>query len=350
MERVPGMGIVQDSVHLLRQRDIPRVRSDMAPLKIDEFLEEECASRAYSLQDYEGDTPRWCKGCGDFGVLTGVQKLLRDNHISPENVVCVSGIGCSSRFPHYLKTFGLHGIHGRALPLATGVALARPDLHVIAVMGDGDCFSIGAGHWVHAVRYNVNITVLVLDNEIYALTKKQASPTTAQGVATSTTPHGSFLESLNPLSVVLGISNVSFVAQTATWLAAHMEATLAKAWEHRGLSFVRFLQRCPVFMPQGFGDGGKDFPVTFLESEDEEGIPVHKGFMKKAPTVKHDHRSLKEAQQRALETSSAALGLIYSNPDLPTYEEIRLSGVKTLDRKTLVADLNTQLEKHAVTR
>ncbi len=140
----------------------------------------------YELNDYEGARARWCPGCGDHSILASVQKLLTAEQLTPEQTVFVSGIGCSSRFPHYLKTYGFHGIHGRALPVATGIKLTRPDLQVFVVMGDGDCTSIGAAHWVHALRYNVNLTVLLLDNGIYALTKNQTSPTTPQGFASNT--------------------------------------------------------------------------------------------------------------------------------------------------------------------
>ena len=134
----------------------------------------------YEITDYEGARARWCPGCGDHSILTAVQKLLAAEQLTPEQTMFVSGIGCSSRFPHYLRTYGFHGIHGRALPVATGIKLTRPDLTVFVVMGDGDCTSIGAAHWVHALRYNVNLTALLLDNGIYALTKNQTSPTTEQ--------------------------------------------------------------------------------------------------------------------------------------------------------------------------
>ena len=131
------------------------------------------AVETHSLDDYESEKPRWCRGCGDHGVLVALQRVLSKNNLDPENVVSVSGIGCSSRLPHYLNTYGFHGIHGRALPIATGVRLSRPELPVIVTMGDGDCFSIGGNHWLHAIRYNINAVVLVLDNAVYALTKMQ---------------------------------------------------------------------------------------------------------------------------------------------------------------------------------
>src|SRR5580765_2261642 len=201
----------------------------------------------HDLEDYQGGVPRWCSGCGDNAILAAVQRLCRDENLAPEETVFVSGIGCSSRFPHYLKTYGFHGIHGRALPVATGVKLHRPDLTVFVVMGDGDCCSIGAAHWIHAIRYNIHMVAMLLDNSIYGLTKKQTSPTTPQGFKTNTQPFGSFLPPLNPLTTTLGTTNVSFVAQTAEWVPAHLYATLRAAYHHRGLAFVRILQRCPMY-------------------------------------------------------------------------------------------------------
>ncbi|MCP4412973.1 MAG: 2-oxoglutarate oxidoreductase [Gammaproteobacteria bacterium] len=311
-----------------------------------EFIETECSDRSYELEDYETETPRWCKGCGDFGMLSIVQKYFHEKQIDPESVVCVSGIGCSSRFPHYMKTYGFHGIHGRALPIATGVALMRPDLQVLTVMGDGDCFSIGGNHWLHTTRYNMNATVLVLDNEVYALTKKQVSPTTRPGTSTNTTPKGSFLGGLNPLSVYLGISNRSFVAQTATWLPGHMNETFRAAWEHKGLSFVRVLQRCPVFMPDAFEGGGVNFPAVFLESEG--GIKAEKGFLKKAPTIQHDYNDI-HAAQKIVETSDLEpLGLIYRDSSIPTYQDIREQRVSKLERPELINKLNQEFAKYSV--
>jgi 2-oxoglutarate ferredoxin oxidoreductase subunit beta len=215
-------------------------------------------------------------------------------------------------------------------------------------MGDGDCFSIGAGHWLHTLRYNPNIMALVLDNEIYALTKNQVSPTTPQGVVTNTTPRGAHFRNLNPLSVMMGISNISFLAQTASWLPVHMEATLRKAWTHEGMAFVRILQRCPVFMPDAFGTGAGNFPAFFLENE--EGIPVNKGVLKQAPIEKHDHRDIEAAQRVARRERPAPLGLIYWNPDVPTYEEVLRMPTRDVPPQTVVSRLNQELDKYAVER
>ncbi|MDH5211244.1 MAG: thiamine pyrophosphate-dependent enzyme, partial [Betaproteobacteria bacterium] len=158
-----------------------------------ECLLQLCEQR-YEIEDYQSAVPRWCTGCGDNAILASVQRLCRDEGLRPEKTVFVSGIGCSSRFPHYMRTYGFHGIHGRALPVAEGVRLARPDLTVFVNTGDGDCCSIGAAHWIHAIRYNMNITVFLHDNQIYGLTKMQASPTSPRGTKSNTTPRGSTLE------------------------------------------------------------------------------------------------------------------------------------------------------------
>lgn len=318
----------------------------MISMLAEEGLLEACELDTHTLDDYEAERPRWCKGCGDHGVLAGLQRVLRKNNLEPENVVSVSGIGCSSRLPHYLKTYGFHGIHGRALPISTGVRLARPELPVITIMGDGDCFSIGGNHWLHAIRYNIDAVVLVLDNEVYALTKMQASPTTPDGWKTNTTPRGTYLHPLNPLSAVMGMTNVSFLAQTATWLPAHLDETIEKAWDHKGLSFVRILQRCPVFMPKAFGEGGLNFPVVFLENDD--GIPIHPMLRKRGEVQAHNHRDINEAQRVAVTVDPAPMGLLYQNPEVPTYEEIRWQRKERLDREGFLASLDAVMDRYTV--
>src|SRR5512145_2221504 len=188
----------------------------------------------HALEDYQGGVPRWCNGCGDNAILAAMQRLCSEENLAPENTVFVSGIGCSSRLPHYMKTYGLHGIHGRAFPVAEGIKMARPDLHVFVSTGDGDCCSIGAAHWIHALRYNMNITVILHDNHVYGLTKKQASPTSPVGLKSNTTPRGSVLEALSPLTIRLGVQNVSCVAQDVYWIPELMYDIVSKALHHRG--------------------------------------------------------------------------------------------------------------------
>ena len=137
--------------------------------------------RYFTLGNYDGGVARWCPSCGDFAMLSAVQRICRDEQVPPEKLAMVSGIGCSSRFPHYMHAYGFHGLHGRALPVACGIKSRRPDLKVWVATGDGDCCSIGAGHWLHAARYNMDLTVMIFDNSVYGLTKKQTSPTTPIG-------------------------------------------------------------------------------------------------------------------------------------------------------------------------
>jgi 2-oxoglutarate ferredoxin oxidoreductase subunit beta len=202
------------------------------------------------LEDYQSGVPRWCTGCGDNAILAAVQRLCRDEQLRPEKTVFVSGIGCSSRLPHYVKTYGFHGIHGRALPIAEGIRMARPDLDVFVNTGDGDCCSIGAAHWIHAIRYNMNMTVFLHDNQIYGLTKMQVSPTSPKGLKSNTTPRGAWLEGLNPLTVTLGVQNVSFVAQAVDWIPDLLYDIVSAAFHHKGFSFVRIIQRCPEWLPK----------------------------------------------------------------------------------------------------
>ncbi|OGQ93896.1 MAG: hypothetical protein A2284_15570 [Deltaproteobacteria bacterium RIFOXYA12_FULL_61_11] len=310
-------------------------------------MECEGLHNTYGLSDYESSSvPRWCKGCGDMSILSTVQRILRDDQTDPEKIVCVSGIGCSSRFPHYLRTFGFHSIHGRALPIATGIALQRPDLHVLVMSGDGDCFSIGGGHWLHAMRYNTNLTVCVFDNEIYALTKNQASPTSPEGTKSNTTPRGSYLKALNPLSVMMGITNISFLAQTATWLPSHMEQTIYRAWHHKGTGFVRILQYCPAYTGSLYGKGGKDYPLYFLQNP--EGIAIDPAFSRMGETVVHDHRDIHAAQRVALSDKPAPIGLIYHDPSVPTYDEIRRQRADKIDRPTYLKRLEKLLDKYTI--
>ncbi|MCB0572928.1 MAG: hypothetical protein KDC66_24335, partial [Phaeodactylibacter sp.] len=205
------------------------------------ILDLETPKKYFTLDDYKKGTARWCPGCGDHSVLSAVQKLCREEQLPPEKTVFVSGIGCSSRFPHYMDTYGFHSLHGRAFPVACGVKFRRPDLNVFVVTGDGDCCSIGAGAWLHAIRYNMNMTVLLFDNNIYGMTKKQTSPTSRLGTISNTHPHGSVLPPVNPLQTTLGVSNASFVAQTADWVRGHLYATIKAGYEHQGFSFIRIL-------------------------------------------------------------------------------------------------------------
>jgi len=196
---------------------------------------------------------RWCPGCGDYGILQAVQQLMPELGVAPENTVFISGIGCSSRFPYYMNTYGMHSIHGRAPAIATGVAVARPDLDVWVITGDGDGLSIGGNHLIHALRRNVKLNILMFNNRIYGLTKGQYSPTSEVGKVTKSTPMGSIDPPFNPLAVALG-AEASFVARTHDLDRKHMMETFRRAHAHPGASFVEIYQNCNVFNDGQFNE------------------------------------------------------------------------------------------------
>jgi 2-oxoglutarate ferredoxin oxidoreductase subunit beta len=296
-----------------------------------------------ALEDYQGGMPRWCKGCGDNAILAAVQRLCRDEGLKPERTVFVSGIGCSSRLPHYMRTYGFHGIHGRALPIAEGVKMARPDLHVFVNTGDGDCCSIGAAHWIHAIRYNMNITVLLHDNHIYGLTKKQASPTSPLGTKSNTTPRGSYLDAMNPLTVTLGVQNVSFVAQAVDWIPETLFQIIQAAYRHRGFSFVRILQRCPEFVGSMFEPWVHD-PARMLMLTHDDGIRLGPAMQKiYRNQLDHDPSNMNRAREIASSEDPIPVGILYRDPSVPCYEDLRHAGeLRTADsiRSTLDAEFD----------
>jgi len=277
----------------------------------------------HELEDYQGGVPRWCTGCGDNAILAAVQRLCRDEQLKPERTVFVSGIGCSSRLPHYMKTYGFHGIHGRALPIAEGIRLARPDLDVFVNTGDGDCCSIGAAHWIHALRYNMNITVFLHDNQIYGLTKMQASPTSPRGLKSNTTPRGTTLEGLNPLTVTLGVQNVSFVAQAVDWIPELLYDIVSAAYHHKGMSFVRIIQRCPEWLPKLLDPWLHD-PLKVKLLQHEQGLQPSAALTRIYRNVEaHDPSDLARARDIASSMDPIPVGILYRNPEVPCYEELR---------------------------
>lgn len=194
---------------------------------------------------------RWCPGCGDYAILSTFQQVAADLGVRRENIVIVSGIGCSSRFPYYLDAYGMHSIHGRAPAIATGLASSREDLSVWVVTGDGDALSIGGNHLIHALRRNVNINILLFNNRIYGLTKGQYSPTSELGKVTKSTPYGSLDHPFNPLSVALG-AEAGFVARAVDSDRAQLAEVLHAAAQHRGATFVEIFQNCPIFNDGAF--------------------------------------------------------------------------------------------------
>ncbi|MFN8610085.1 MAG: thiamine pyrophosphate-dependent enzyme [Vulcanimicrobiota bacterium] len=198
-------------------------------------------------KDYSSDQEvRWCPGCGDYSILAQMQKVLPELGIPRENFVFVSGIGCSSRFPYYMDTYGIHSIHGRAPTLASGLKIARPDLHVFIISGDGDGFSIGGNHLLHVLRRNVNVTLLLFNNRIYGLTKGQYSPTSLHGAKTKSSPMGSVENPLNPMSVALA-AEATFVARSVDTDIKHLGEMMKQAILHKGASFIEIMQNCNIF-------------------------------------------------------------------------------------------------------
>lgn len=211
---------------------------------------------------------RWCPGCGDYSILAQMQKVLPDLGIRRENIVFISGIGCSSRFPYYMNTYGIHSIHGRAPTLATGLAISNPDLSIWVITGDGDGLSIGGNHLIHAIRRNANINIILFNNRVYGLTKGQFSPTSRQGMRTKSSPMGSIEQPLEPLSLALS-AGATFVARTIDTNPNHLGETLTRAAAHKGTSLVEVYQNCLIFNPQEWTDyhnrQTRDDHMLFLE-------------------------------------------------------------------------------------
>jgi 2-oxoglutarate ferredoxin oxidoreductase subunit beta len=222
-------------------------------------------------KDWSSDQEvRWCPGCGDYSILTAVQMLLPELGVRREQTVFISGIGCSSRFPYHMNTYGIHSIHGRAPAIATGLAVARPDLDVWVITGDGDGLSIGGNHLIHALRRNVNLTILLFNNQIYGLTKGQYSPTSEVGKVTKSTPFGSVDRPFNPVSLALG-AEATFVARTHDLDRKHMMEVFRRAHDHQGAAFVEIYQNCNVFNDGAFEQ------VTGKEVRGKNLIPLVHG-------------------------------------------------------------------------
>jgi 2-oxoglutarate ferredoxin oxidoreductase subunit beta len=213
----------------------------------------------YSRSDFQTDQEvRWCPGCGDYTILASVQNFMAQMGVDREKIVFISGIGCSSRFPYYMNTYGMHSIHGRAPAIASGLVASRPDLSVWVITGDGDALSIGGNHLIHALRRNINLKILLFNNQIYGLTKGQYSPTSEQGKRTKSTPYGSIDYPFNPVSLALG-AEASFVARTIDMDRNHTMEMLEAAQAHKGSAFIEIYQNCNVFNDKAFIElTGKD--------------------------------------------------------------------------------------------
>ncbi len=225
----------------------------------------------YTAKDFQSDQDvRWCPGCGDYSILAQMQRVMPDLGIPREKFVFVSGIGCSSRFPYYMNTYGFHGIHGRAPGVASGLKMARPDLHVWVVTGDGDGLSIGGNHLIHILRRNLNVKILLFNNQIYGLTKGQYSPTSEFGKVTKSTPFGSIDYPFNPISVALGVGG-TFVARSLDRNPKHLQAMIKRAAEHEGTAFLEIYQNCNVF------NDGAFFQFTEKETKDDSVVVLEHG-------------------------------------------------------------------------
>jgi len=227
--------------------------------------------KTYTRADFSSDqSVRWCPGCGDYAILAQAQKVFPDLGVSKENFVFISGIGCSSRFPYYMNTFGFHTIHGRAPAIASGVKLSNPDLSVWVVTGDGDALSIGGNHTIHLLRRNLDINVMLFNNRIYGLTKGQYSPTSETGKVTKSSPLGSLDRPFNPLTLALG-AGATYVARTIDRETKHMQGMISRSYEHKGTSFLEIYQNCNIFNDGAFG------PMTGKESKADSVLWLENG-------------------------------------------------------------------------
>ena len=228
----------------------------------------------YTNKDFTSDQDiRWCPGCGDYAILKAVQKAMPNIGIKKEDVVFVSGIGCSSRFPYYMDTYGFHSIHGRAPALATGVKLANPALSVWQITGDGDALAIGGNHFIHAIRRNININILLFNNRVYGLTKGQFSPTSDIGMKTKSSPQGTIDNPFNPGELVIGASG-KFFARVADTNPKHMQQVFEEAAKHNGASIIEIMQNCVIFNDKVFADyTGKDVKLDSILTI-EHGKPM----------------------------------------------------------------------------
>ncbi|GGL31850.1 2-oxoacid ferredoxin oxidoreductase subunit beta [Halarchaeum grantii] len=250
--------------------------------------------------DFKSDKqPTWCPGCGDFGTMNGIMKGLAETGNSPDDTFVVAGIGCSGKIGTYLRSYALHGVHGRALPVGTGVKIANPDIEVVVAGGDGDGYSIGAGHFIHAVRRNIDITYVVMDNRIYGLTKGQASPTSREDFETATTPEGPKQPPVNPLALALSAGG-SFIAQSFSSNALRHQEIVQKAIEHDGFSLVNTFSPCVTFNDVDTYDYFRDSIVDLDETE-------------------HDPTDRDAAKEKILDSEKEYIGVLWEDEDAVDY-------------------------------
>lgn len=283
---------------------------------------------ALKLADYKTDVHNdWCPGCGDFGILNAIQMALADMQIPPHRATIFSGIGCSGKTPHYIKTYGIHTLHGRVLPFAQGAKLANPELEVIAVGGDGDGLGIGAGHFVSAGRRNVDMVYIIFNNAVYGLTKGQASPTLKLGMKTKSLPQPNVNNSVNPVALAL-VSGFTFIARGYSYDIRHLKDIIKRAVEHKGLAFIDVLQPCPTY-----NDINTKEWFQGLDNIDPETKRMMPRIYKLEDTgyngVVNDPSELNEKMAKVVEKSNEwgskiPIGVFFQNEHVPTYQE-RLS-------------------------
>jgi len=292
-----------------------------------------------TAKDFKSDQEvRWCPGCGDYAILAAMQAFMPELGIPRERIVFVSGIGCAARFPYYMQAYGMHGIHGRAPALATGLATSRPDLAVWVVTGDGDALSIGGNHLIHALRRNVNIKILLFNNQVYGLTKGQYSPTSPRGQRSGSTPMGSIDQPFNPLGVAIG-AEATFVARALDTDRKHLTEVLRRTAQHRGAAIVEILQNCNIYNDGAF-DSVREEEENRLYLED--GQPVDQlGFV-------HDERAENPSQAFALARMSVEidgklpLG-VFRAVEQPVYDELMAGQIEQAIEERGEGDLEALL-------
>jgi 2-oxoglutarate ferredoxin oxidoreductase subunit beta len=306
---------------------------------------------SYTRADFQTDQEvRWCPGCGDYTILASVQQFVAALGRPREEFVFISGIGCASRFPYYMKTFGMHSIHGRAPAIATGVATTRPDLSVWVITGDGDALSIGGNHLIHVLRRNVNLKILLFNNQIYGLTKGQYSPTSEVGKTTKSSPFGSIDYPFNPVSLALG-AEATFVARTLDMDRNHTQAILKAAYEHEGAAFIEIYQNCNVFNDKAFIQvTGKEERVH-NRIDLQHGKPIVFDGGSKAVVMREGHATVVESssvdpsailvhdETRPDPAIAFALSRLSHGPYGPT----PLGIFRNVERPTYDAELNAQI-------
>ena len=272
------------------------------------------------------DHPTWCPGCGDFAVLASFYKMLEKLQLPQENIVTLAGIGCSSRFPYFVNTHGGHFIHGRAVPLASGVSLSRPDLHVFLFGGDGDGFSIGGNHLDHGARKNINLTYVIMDNFVYGLTKKQTSPTSPLGYRSKTDPAGAIDQPVNPIKKLIA-SGATFIARSHATQVNHMIDTMTRAFHHNGFSVVEILSECVEFYPGAFDAGNprKGGEFKLIEEKKWDNTAEDEG--------RHDTTDEIAAYKLADLPFPGLFGVFYEN-DRPTKNALEKNWIDATRAKT----------------